>query len=558
MLDLIRCRAFWFSSDLDHTSLEVIMEGVSHKSITKWAYVLHDKDVYTKEDVEKEIARLKKEYKKCHNALMITEEEYIATHAKAKIGALKNKHWHVALYCDSAVSADTIAKWFGLPTNMLEFPKGRGAFMECVEYLTHEAEKQQALGKYRYPDEEVTANFDWRSELDKFQQSRLRSGKPLSDRDNQRYAVLYDGKTLRQCIAEDKIGYMKDIDKLKKYRLEYITNQKPPKTRINYYICGKGGVGKGLISRAIARSLYPEYKDDEDIFFEVGAKGVAFDGYDGQPVIIWNDRRAIDLLQELNGRGNVFNVFDTHPTRQKQNVKYASVNLCNAVNIVNSVEGYFDFLNGLAGEYQTKDGKTVQAEDKGQSYRRFPFLIPLHEQDFDILLNRGFMDNTNQFEEYIEYKHICGNMQKIAERCGANEELARRLEAQTVKPIADKHHEVMKKFQSETVDEDAIMKEFANYGQVKTPDVGVEKFKKWLMGRTGVDDAMDEIMVYIDRHGLYREYEKLETEVRLKISVVGDADEFIQKTLESHEVRFEVEEERDDHGKLMKKYIISK
>ena len=75
MLDLIRCRAFWFSSDLDHTSLEVIMEGVSHKSITKWAYVLHDKDVYTKEDVEKEIARLKKEYKKCHNALMITEEE---------------------------------------------------------------------------------------------------------------------------------------------------------------------------------------------------------------------------------------------------------------------------------------------------------------------------------------------------------------------------------------------------------------------------------------------------------------------------------------------------
>ena len=71
-------------------------------------------------------------------------------------------------------------------------------------------------------------------------------------------------------------------------------------------------------------------------------------------------------------------------------------------------------------------------------------------------------------------------------------------------------------------------------------------------------DAMDEIMVYIDRHGLYREYEKLETEVRLKIYVVGDADEFIQKTLESHEVRFEVEEERDDHGKLMKKYIISK
>ena len=135
--------------------------------------------------------------------------------------------------------------------------------------------------------------------------------------------------------------------------MKYISERAPmPKTRLNYYISGTGGIGKGLICRAIARSLYPSLKDDDDIFFEVGAQGVPFEGYDGQPVIIWNDRRAYDLLQELNGRGNVFNVFDTHPARGKQNIKYASVNLINEVNIVNSVQDYSEFLDGLAGEYR--------------------------------------------------------------------------------------------------------------------------------------------------------------------------------------------------------------
>ena len=142
-----------------------------------------------------------------------------------------------------------------------------------------------------------------------------------------------------------------------------------------------------MICKAIARSLYPNFHDDDDIFFEVGAKGVPFDGYDGQPVIIWNDRRAYDLLQELGGRGNVFTVFDTHPSRTKQNVKYSSVNLCNAVNIVNSVQEYKEFLDGLAGEYEEKSGRVQKAEDKGQSYRRFPFIVPLHEEDFDLLVD---------------------------------------------------------------------------------------------------------------------------------------------------------------------------
>lgn len=37
--------------------------------------------------------------------------------------------------------------------------------MDEVEYLTHESEKQQSLGKYLYPDEEVHSNFNFREAI---------------------------------------------------------------------------------------------------------------------------------------------------------------------------------------------------------------------------------------------------------------------------------------------------------------------------------------------------------------------------------------------------------
>jgi len=88
---------------------------------------------------------------------------------------------------------------------------------------------------------------------------------------------------LRQCEKEDPLIYMDKIDKLCKLRLEYIKRQEPPATRINYYIYGKGGIGKDLMSRSLARALFPQYEKDDDIFFIVGAGKVTFDGYDGQP-----------------------------------------------------------------------------------------------------------------------------------------------------------------------------------------------------------------------------------------------------------------------------------
>lgn len=431
---------------------ETIQSALGHQGIDLFAYILHDKDPRTQSECDR----------------------YIKDHGGEQpdwtVGDAKPPHWHIVIQFKHQSDTATVAKWLGITENYVQVPKGMGPgkFLDCVEYLTHENPKQQAAGKHLYSDEEIHSNFDFRKELNERTANKLKhGGKELSHRDQVRYDVLYNGKTLRQVIDDDKCAYMNDFATLEKLRMRYISSQKPPTVRINFYIEGKGGSGKGLMSRGLARSLYPELHEDDDIFFEVGAKGSAFEGYDGQPVIIWNDRRAIDLLTELNGRGNVFNVFDTHPTKQKQNIKYGSIGLYNAVNIVNSVQPYNEFLDGLAGEYTDRNGDEHMCEDKGQSYRRFPIIIPIHEDDFDILLNRGFSENTGDFEEYFAYRSVRGNMRKIAERCQQNETLARALERKTLAPVVDLHNQLTTACGQKTP-ADEIMQEFAEYGSMES------------------------------------------------------------------------------------------
>lgn len=421
---------------------EKIKDCLSHRTIKRWAYIKHDKDVYSALD-----------------------EECDPEH---KRGEVKPPHWHIVIEMGSnQVEVGVVAKWLGISDNFVGVAKGAGAFLDCVKYLTHEDEKQQSAGKRLYGDDEVAANFDFRAELDKRAERKLKYGKDLTDKEYLRAEVLYKGLTLREVRDKYPLLYMDDMVYLKKCRLDYLANKKPPKLRINYYITGKGGEGKGLISRALARSMYPQFKYDEDIFFEVGAKGAAFEGYDGQPVIIWNDFRAIDLLTELNGRGNVFNVFDTRPTRQKQSIKYGSVNLCNTVNIVNSIQPFREFLDGLAGEYKGRDGLTRKSEhsNREQSYRRFPMITCLHEEDYDLLVNKGFTEGTDAYDQYFEYKRIQGNFKKIVQRCD-DLKLQQEMSEKALEPVIIETKKLIDQEKMKSTNEDAIRAEFASYGKI--------------------------------------------------------------------------------------------
>lgn len=424
------------------TEEQIRVALLSHRTVKRWAYICHDKDVYSALD-----------------------EEQNPDH---KSGEVKPRHWHIVLECGSNVEIGVVARWLGVAENFVETAKGAGAFLDCVQYLTHEQEKQQLLGKRLYADSEVKSNFEFRAELDKRAENRAKYNRDLNLKERIRMEVLLNGMTLRQVIDKYPYEYQQDFAYLERCRIRYISKIAPmPKRRINYYVEGSGGIGKGLISRALARALIDRenlLKDDE-IFFEVGADRTSFEGYDGQPVLIWNDCRASTLLTKLDGRENVFNVFDPYPADIQQNIKYGSIRLNNEINIVNSVQTWKEFLDELAAEYK-RNGQVHKAEDKRQSYRRFPFFLVLHEEDYDLGMNKGVFDGTREFEQYMMYRGMQANMRRIADRCGDNYELYNLETKKIVQPVMEKHEELkelMAHRQRATADE--IAEEFKDSGK---------------------------------------------------------------------------------------------
>lgn len=393
-----------------------ILSCVQHKTIKKWAYVLHDKDVYSEQDEADEKRKLRQLWEdNRYNYAEDTEEAFLEAHAHKKAGTSKPRHWHIVMTTDTALDVDKVAQWLGVPANMISIPKGgRRAFLDCVQYLTHESDREQEAGKHRYEDEEVKASFDFRAELDERERTRLLTGKDiLTDKERLRFQVLKEGKTLRQVSDEHPLEYAADLSTLSKLRGEYLAREKPPLFRQTIYIYGQGGTGKTTLARLFAMSYFADATDEDDVIFFAGSPGSTFLGYDGQPVIIWDDRRAVTLLSELGGRDQFFRAFDTHPTKSAFDVKYGKVGLVNSINIVTGVEPYEKFLDGLAGEYTDKYGELHKAEDKSQVFRRVGVIVGISESQLDISINRGFFEGTRAFDQYVQYRRLTGNFSRV-------------------------------------------------------------------------------------------------------------------------------------------------
>lgn len=426
---------------------EQIIDGLNHRTIKQWAYIRHDSDVYSEKD------------------------EANDTTGRIRAGATKPPHYHIVLSCPSQVELSAVAKWFEIPENFIDIPKGKGAFLDCVEYLTHERPEQQALGKTLYPSDKVIASegFDWRAEIDARNIRRIKYGHNadgMNASEMMKMHVLRDGWTMKQCRDHDPLTYIKVRDSLPKLRLDYLSEQPPCPFRMNIYVEGPGGVGKNSYCEYIAQQMFP---DVENVCFSVGNDArVAFDGYDGQPVIIWDDWRAYQFYQTF-GRGGTFNIFDTHPKNQAQQAKNTHIILTNAVNIVNGVEPYIEFMDGLAGSYTDKHGVRHEAEDKNQSYRRFPMILCVREGDFDVLFNKGFVDKESwAYNQYSLYNNVCGSIKNVMTKLeGSAKEQT--LIAMT-EPVMDCYHMIEDSHDEKISDPALIPEEFRNYGRRRTAE----------------------------------------------------------------------------------------
>lgn len=456
-----------------------------HSQVMSYGWIIHDKDTYSK-----------KEEKACPDH---------------KEGTLKRPHIHLVIKFSRTQELKPLAKWFGFEEKLQFFQKknnGRGkrdAYLDSLTYLTHEDEKQQKEGKYLYPDEEVhfwhENGQSFREFLDAEKQAveerKNKYGKAdISRKEQLRYDVMYNGLTIKQLRNEHKIEYLADMEFLKKCRGDYLSNCPPPPFRINIYIDGQGGAGKSLISKAIARAIIdPEGKmEDEDIFCNIsGDDTVAFESYDGQKVLIWDDFRSKEVLEGCaSKRGNVFKIFAVNPDKTIQKKKYSSVNLINEVNIVNSVQHWREFLDGLAGEFRSRNGELVTAEDKykAQSYRRFPIIVTITDKGYEIRTNNGFF-GTGNYSQWTLKGEFNAVLKDIISDCGTNKALYNKISTEAVKPIVECYEKVkaiMINAQKGTDEE--IIKRYTDVGMKmpdKTPDEILQDFINYAECHKGED-----------------------------------------------------------------------
>ncbi|MBE1524291.1 Rep family protein [Nesterenkonia lutea] len=378
---------------------ETIEKALGRKGMTKWAWIKHDQDTYTA-----------KEAKKIQGA--------VEGHPKAD-------HFHIVLLRKSFATIAQIAQAFGVPPNQVE-PKPPSAFLDLVEYLTHENPNQVNQGKHVYDDSEVTANFDWRPELDEHKQNRAAGGKGNKDKKtvDQWVERIAEGEaTLKGIRTEAQAGkqlalYNRNRTLLKDARSDYLLHQSPPRRRTNYYICGvkgnarKGRTGKTQLARLFARSLFRDFDADE-CYHEAKDKRVPLQTYKGQPVIIWDDYSPVDLMDALGGRTGVWQVFDDHPGADDVNIKYGSVRLIHEVNIITRVTPYQDFLDGLAGTFTDRSGVQHKAEDPNQAWGRFPMVFEVTQDSISLLVNQGFIDDTDDFRAFKKVATMQTSMKQV-------------------------------------------------------------------------------------------------------------------------------------------------
>ncbi|WP_084355294.1 RNA helicase [Actinomyces radicidentis] len=429
---------------------------------------------------------------------------------------IKGLHAHMVLWVADAdgprPTIRTVSDAFSIPSARVKPPKetaeqdgtehkGRGAaekaFFDLAEYLPHESRGRDATpgihqsdrhylvdktqegkpGKYQYGRGRIVANFDFGRELDAHMAMRRTAaeGGGSAKLSKLFQAVDKGSLTLKQVRDQEPAIYFAkgNLAHFQKLRGDFLSHQDAPESVMNFYVFGEGGTDKDLLAKALARALTP---DADKPYFKVGGENVSWEGYDGEPVVIWEDMRVGDMIRTAKSRGMLFRILG--PWREPDekpvvNIKGSKTQLLNRVNIVTGPEGYEEFLRGLAGEYESMQGGVRvkhHPENLGQGFRRFPVIIPVAEREFSIFVNSGVLNGTREYQSYERYEHMRQDLELLARKCKAIKDTAERervrgaIEARTVAPIVEQHDRIACP-ELDAIDADDLFAEFAGVGQ---------------------------------------------------------------------------------------------
>lgn len=149
-----------------------IKAALNHESIHKWAYCLHDKEVYNQHDLDCRLYGVSYNWADGFQGMekYSSKQEYIDEQMKKPpfIGDKKEARWYIFIIVDKSVYDEDISDWFGMP-NVYYLRNLTGSWVsikDAIESLTNEDHTSIFMERHRYSDNEVRANFNFREYME--------------------------------------------------------------------------------------------------------------------------------------------------------------------------------------------------------------------------------------------------------------------------------------------------------------------------------------------------------------------------------------------------------
>lgn len=161
-----------FQYDFDE---EKIIEKLTSSRVNyQFGIATHSCDIYTDKEVQKEIKDLTARYRSTGQTDEGGLEDYLRLHRKIFKGNQKPIHTHAVIRNEKTdakgghvnMRLASLAKRLGIPESCIQqkFDNsargGTDGFIDAIRYLTHDTVEAAEDGKYQYPDDIRTVNFD--------------------------------------------------------------------------------------------------------------------------------------------------------------------------------------------------------------------------------------------------------------------------------------------------------------------------------------------------------------------------------------------------------------
>ncbi len=356
----------------------------AHKDhILEYAYILHDRDIYTPEDEQRDPTRV--------------------------AGTTKYKHWHVALRFNRGRRLSDVASWFGLGENCFEFSK-TGKFDDMLLYVIH----ANAKDKFQYEPEFVISNFDYVEWLNDYKKNAKQN---LSEKRKSEIMQLIANGTIRQYNINEFISPIEynKFNSAIKHALEYrsiILEQHNTRNMEVVYIYGKGGTGKSTYAETIAKERGYSFKRS-------ASKRDPLATYKGYDAFVLDDVRG-DTFEFEDWQGVLDNFQDRPGSSRFRDKNFTECKLL----IITTTDTPENFWKEMSA--------TRPHEDPHQFYRRVKSYIHITEDEIrckrydektHAFGEEFFMENNTYSRFDVHTETVEEQREKLAQTLGVDKSL---------------------------------------------------------------------------------------------------------------------------------------